>query len=202
MIKSPNYSKNADGTPRTARKDYVMLHSTVGAFKGAIQWLSTPPEARTPKSWSSAHVVIGRKQGEFEQLMPYDYRAWHAGGVTRKTPRAWRIIGTRSPNDACVGVELANYYDIDRDGRVEPKEKELSEWQYNRLIKWLKDYEEVNPNFKADENHILTHLDTNHYKPNMEHIYLSLMNKLKQESPAEPEHECSPDDFKIVRKVE
>jgi N-acetyl-anhydromuramyl-L-alanine amidase AmpD len=51
---TPNY------TPGNTKKSVVVLHFTLGAYNGAVSWLSN---ANRPNR-SSSHFVIGRNEGE------------------------------------------------------------------------------------------------------------------------------------------
>ena len=97
-----------------------ILHGTLGNYKGAIQWLCTPPEKRNPVSYSSAHFVISKK-GEITQLAEINDVTWHAGIISNPVYRARlylpRKIGVpkiipipaslyENPNKSFVGVEF------------------------------------------------------------------------------------------------
>jgi len=115
--------------------------------------------------------------------MPFQYRAWHGGGVNRRTQRALDIIGQGDPNNDCIGYEFVNYYDIDKDGLLEAEEKMISEGQYHDFIAFMDYLEELsrdNPwlEIVADADHILTHFDTNKHKPNMEKIREEIIRRL------------------------
>lgn len=105
-MKSPNFTPS-DGTPKIG----FIIHGTLGNYEGAINWLCTPPNKRTPPSYSSAHYVIA-KDGRYEQLVDNKDVAWHAGTVSNPKPEATKllpktILGTyKNPNQSFIGIEL------------------------------------------------------------------------------------------------
>lgn len=176
--KSPNYSKRSDGSPIITQKKAFMLHSTAGSFEGAVEWLCTSPEERLrvhgKKTYSSAHVVIDR-DGTIAELIHPMYRAWHGGGVDRRTKRAIDIIGQDSPNDLCIGVEFANYYDHNKDGMTDSSERVITNEQIDAFRDYAAKYE-----MNINKNTILTHFDTNSNKPNMELSYNAILGSKEQ----------------------
>ena len=98
----------------TTKKVGFILHGTVGAYNGAVEWLMTPPNKRPVISYSSAHYVIS-KLGEVTQLATNDQVTWHAGNVVNPTWRARKYLPTKSgvpmlapfknPNDSFIGIE-------------------------------------------------------------------------------------------------
>lgn len=207
--KSPNYSRHPGGKAKEYVKTAVMMHSTIGSFRGAVDWLSTTPEERLKrhgkKTWSSAHNVDDRNDpGVIHQLMPLQYRAWHAGGVTRRTQRAMDVIGVRDPNNVCIGHEFVNYFDVDRDGSVEDDERKLTQSQINDFVDymfWLEEESITNDwlDIRADRDHLLTHHDTNHHKPNMdddlERVVVAMDKKRAELSGLN--YSCNIDDFSL-----
>jgi len=187
QLPSKNFSTLTNGQPKEHKKVAIMLHSTVGRLASAKSWLTMTPDERFArygtKSWSSAHIIAGRTKGDIYQLMPFQYRAWHGGGVNRRTQRALDIIGQGDPNNLCIGYEFVNYYDIDKDGLLEEEEKMISEGQYQDFIDFIDHLEELSKNnpwleITADADHILTHFDTNKHKPNMEKIREEIIRRL------------------------
>lgn len=63
---SPNQSSRL-GMPVSM----IVLHSTEGAYAGAVDWLCNPA------SQVSAHLVLREDGGEATQLVPYGEKAWH-----------------------------------------------------------------------------------------------------------------------------
>lgn len=86
------------------------IHGTLGSYEGAINWLCTPPAARVPVSYSSAHYVIA-KDGRCTQLVSEKNIAWHAGVVNNPTAYAAsvlpKVLGVyKNPNSSFIGIEL------------------------------------------------------------------------------------------------
>lgn len=136
---TPNFTKNIGN-----KKIGFVLHGTLGAFNGATNWLMTPPEQRPDGSSSSAHYVIGRKDGEVVQLVKNEDISWHAGYVSSPAPRAQKAIpkypsgAFQNPNQYFIGIEFAWGYDTDNDGDIDANDKTLTEWQINTAIEIIK----------------------------------------------------------------
>lgn len=130
FTQTPNYAKGTG-----IKKIGFVLHGTLGAYKGAVEWLMTPKEKRKDKSQSSAHYVIGRNEGEVTQLVKESDIAWHAGNISNPTARAQKVLPKKNgkylnPNDYFIGIEFAWGYDTDKDGDIDTADKTLTEWQY------------------------------------------------------------------------
>lgn len=172
---TPNYAAGP------TKKAVVVLHFTLGAYRGAVEWLSN---ANRPNR-SSAHFVIGRNPGEAIQLVKITDVAWHAGAVSNPNDRAKRVMkknldGTwMNPNQYTIGVELAAGYDMDQDGTVEPNENDVTEWQYQQLTELVKAFAN-NPDtaFVLDEKNILVHGDITDYKEKPEIVRTELLKRL------------------------
>lgn len=172
---SPNYAVGP------TKKTTIVLHFTLGAYRGAVEWLSN---ANRPNR-SSAHFVIGRNQGEIVQLVKVTDIAWHAGAVSNPNDRARRVMrknldGTWvNPNQYTIGIELAAGYDVDRDGAVEPNENDITEWQYQQLTELVKSFAD-NPDtaFVLDEKNIIIHGDITDYKEKPEIVRSNLLKRL------------------------
>lgn len=187
---SKNFSTNSDGTPKLTVKKAVTLHKTVGSFKGAIEWLSTTPKERLEKhgkeSWSSAHTIDDRNNpGVIHQIIPFSHRAWHAGGVIRRTQRALDVIGVLDPNNVTIGHELASYYDINRDGNTSEEEKKATLSQLDDFVDfmfYLEEESKTDPYLEitADASCLMTHKDVNPHKPDMEWEYEYVVRKMKE----------------------
>lgn len=153
---TPNYKKG-DGT----RKIGHVFHGTLGSFEGAKSWLMNPNRPNR----TSAHFLVGRERGQIVQLVRTEDEAWHAGNIKNPSDRAKKLLpktvfGTyRNPNKYLIGTELVWGYDIDRDGTIEPNEKDLTDWQYE-CLEW------ITSNFSApyskDKN--LSHQEIADYK--------------------------------------
>lgn len=105
-MKSPNFTQGNSGI------SMYVLHKTMGSYEGAVEWLCTPPEKRSPKTYSSAHFVIAR-DGSWAQLVSIKDTAWHAGTVDRPTEYAKRYLKKNmlsaylNPNSYSIGIEFA-----------------------------------------------------------------------------------------------
>lgn len=93
---------------------FVVLHYTAGgSASGSRDYMMKSPvekqriNAAPKKVYGSAHVVVGRR-GEIWQIVPFDVRARHAG------TSEWK--GLKSLNQYSVGIEIANYGWLDRQG--------------------------------------------------------------------------------------
>lgn len=123
---SPNFTKSASFKPI----GYV-IHGTLGAFDGAVDWLCTPPEKRNPVSYSSAHKVFAR-DGRVTQLIANYDLSWHAGRVNSPNTRAQAMIpkngaNLANPNSYFLGWEFEWY-----------PGQNLTELQYQNAIECLK----------------------------------------------------------------
>lgn len=172
---SPNYALGP------TKKIAIVLHFTLGSYKGAVEWLSN---SNRPNR-SSAHFVIGRNSGEIVQLVKVADIAWHAGAVSNPNERAKKIMrknldGTYvNPNQYTIGIELAAGYDVDQDGVVEPNENDITEWQYQQLTELVKSLTS-NPDtaFVLDEKNIVIHGDITDYKEKPEIVRTELLKRL------------------------
>lgn len=173
--------QTANYTPSNTKKGAIVLHFTLGAYAGAVSWLSN---ANRPNR-SSAHFVIGRKEGEIVQLVKVTDIAWHAGVVSNPNDRAKKIMRKNldgswvNPNQYTIGIELAAGYDVDQDGTVEPSENDITEWQYQQLAELVKSFTN-NPDtaFVLDEKNIVVHGDITDYKEKPEVVRTELLKRL------------------------
>lgn len=93
---TPNYSADIED------RLYVVIHfSASRSAASAINW-QTHPDAR-----ASHHLIISRN-GEVTQLLPFDYKAWHAG-VSH-----WN--GLTNLNSHTIAIELENAGALTRQG--------------------------------------------------------------------------------------
>lgn len=181
---TPNYAVGP------TKKTVVVLHFTLGAYRGAVEWLSN---ANRPNR-SSAHFVIGRNQGEAIQLVKVTDIAWHAGAVSIPNERARQVMkknldGTwMNPNQYTIGIELAAGYDVDQDGAVEPNENDITEWQYQQLTELVRAFAN-NPDtaFVLDEKNIIIHGDITDYKEKPEKVRTELLKRLFPVQPTDKE---------------
>lgn len=88
---SPNYDERAPATDIR----FLIIHYTACDFKTALKYL-TDPHSPNPVS---SHYLID-EDGTTVQLVPDEYRAWHAG------VSSWR--GYESLNTWSIGIELVN----------------------------------------------------------------------------------------------
>ena len=175
------FQQTSNYTPSNTKKIGVVLHFTLGAYNGAVSWLSN---ANRPNR-SSANYVIGRNQGEIVQLVKITDIAWHAGVISNPNDRAKRIMLKNldgswvNPNQYTIGIELAAGYDVDQDGTVEPNENDITEWQYQQLTELVKSFAN-NPDtaFVLDEKNIIIHGDITDYKEKPEIVRTNLLKRL------------------------
>ncbi|MCS7224946.1 MAG: N-acetylmuramoyl-L-alanine amidase [Armatimonadetes bacterium] len=92
----PQWSPNRSPRPKGVIPTVIVLHSTEGAFDGAVSWLSNP------QSNASAHFVIGR-DGRIAKLVPLSDAAWHVRGQIK-----W-AGSPHSLNAVSIGIELEAY---------------------------------------------------------------------------------------------
>ena len=172
---TPNYALGP------AKKIAVVLHFTLGAYRGAVEWLSN---ANRPNR-SSAHFVIGRNPGEIVQLVKLNDVAWHAGVISNPNDRAKKIMLKNldgsyvNPNQYTIGIELAAGYDVDQDEVVEPNENDVTQWQYEQLTELVKSFatnSEVS--FVLDPKNIIIHGDIADYKEKPEIVRTELLKRL------------------------
>lgn len=154
---TPNYTKGAG-----INKIGWVLHGTLGSYKGAVEWLLNGN--RTPKS--SAHFVIGRKEGEVTQLVKISDIAWHAGGISNPSERAKKVLpkgktGYLNPNTYFVGIEFAWGYDTDGDGDVDTNDGTLTltDWQL-RCATYIME----NSGIPFNPDMVLSHQEITDYK--------------------------------------
>ena len=172
---TPNYAVGP------TKKIAVVLHFTLGSYAGAVSWLSN---ANRPNR-SSAHFVIGRKQGEITQLVKITDIAWHAGAINNPNDRAKQIMLKNldgsyvNPNQYTIGIELTAGYDVDYDGVVEPNENDITEWQYEQLTELIKSFENNSDTaFALVPKNIIIHGDITDYKEKPEIVRTELLKRL------------------------
>ena len=160
----------------------LVIHATLGAAHGAIDWLCTTPEERERKtgvkSYSSAHSVIDRV-GNVTELADIAHGTWHAGRVAKPTQRALDVLpkkrfgGLKNPNKSTIGIEFACGYDVDRDGTVEGWEKNYTPQQITAcaryIIEWIEPEIEryYGERVEFGNHNIITHRDIKAGKPDL-----------------------------------
>jgi N-acetyl-anhydromuramyl-L-alanine amidase AmpD len=113
IVPFPTVSPNIGGVLTKVR--CLVLHSTGGAFNGAVSWLKNPA-ARV-----SAHFVVSRS-GKIVQLVPLERVAYHAGTST------WG--GKVGVNGFSIGIEMEHL-----DGKQDWPTAQLT--AVAALVKWL-----------------------------------------------------------------
>lgn len=103
--RSPNYDRHDDGRPVLHEPIGVVLHSGGGTKQSDLGWLTNP------KSGVSAHFYVDRA-GQIFQLMPEEYRAWHAGRASFGGVTDW---------NRAIGVELEHTAGVHTDYPVKQK---------------------------------------------------------------------------------
>lgn len=63
---TPNYTRTA------IAHDLIVVHRTEGGYAGACAWLCDP------RAKASAHLVMKADGSEVTQLVPLQFKAWHA----------------------------------------------------------------------------------------------------------------------------
>ena len=100
------WTPNRRARPAWAKIRVIVLHSTGGAFAGAVAWLMNKA------SQVSAHYVVSRA-GQVKKLAPLSDVTWHAGKAE------WR--GETRVNDISVGIEMEHI-----DGRQDWPAKQVA----------------------------------------------------------------------------
>lgn len=173
---TPNYAVG------NTKKSVIVLHFTLGAYAGAVEWLMN---ANRPNR-SSSHFVIGRNQGEIIQLVKLKDIAWHSGVVNNPNERARKVMLKNldgsyvNPNQYTIGIELAAGYDANRDGVVDPSENDITPWQYEQLTELVRSFEN-NPDTSIvlDPKNIVVHGDICDYKEKPEIVRNELLKRLQ-----------------------
>lgn len=93
-VETPNHSGTID--PR-----YIVLHSPIGVGDDLIRMMTSN------KIKASAHIIV-RRDGSLVQLLPLDYKAWHAGRSKWGT-----LMGL---NQHSIGIEIENWGPLKKSG--------------------------------------------------------------------------------------
>lgn len=108
------YEKSKDIGGPLADPRFIVMHYTAGGSGAASRdYMLLSPSAkqkrlgRAGKVYASAHVIIDR-DGSLWQIVPFDKMARHAG------KSRWK--GLNSLNRSSIGIEIANYGWLDRQG--------------------------------------------------------------------------------------
>jgi monofunctional biosynthetic peptidoglycan transglycosylase len=120
----------------------VVLHTTVGEYKGAINWLRRNPGK------VSAHYVVSEDGSEITQLVAESEAAHHVGVVGHPSTPVYR---GGNPNLYTIGIENADGGDPHR---------HIREGQYTALAELVRDICRRN-NIPVDREHICGHRELN-----------------------------------------
>jgi len=155
----------------------IILHTTLGKYEGAVEWLMMSPEERElrtgRKSFSSANAVFGRL-GEITELAPPDRGTWHAGIVYKPSRRAKAILPKtifgklKNPNRRTLGLEIASGYDVDNDGTLENWERLYTPQALKECAWYILNVIEPKTGKQFGNQNILTHFDIDNRKPKIE----------------------------------
>lgn len=176
-----NFTKG-DGTPKIG----FIIHGTLGAYEGAVNWLYQPCSQRNPVTYSSAHYVIA-KDGRFTQLVKASDVAWHAGNIKNPTSEAQTVLPKnavgiyKNPNLSFLGIELEwNVGDS------------VTEAQYQVIMEIIKNSGIINPiilchkqiaDYKADFSSIDGKIDLTAVNEVKRRLLLSSINTPNVETP-------------------
>lgn len=95
-------SPNTSGAFSEGYPDSIVIHTTYTSnFDTTLRYLSSS------KARSSSHLLIGR-DGRIAQLVPFNYRAWHAGKGS--------YAGRTGFNQYAIGINLVNAGKLDKVG--------------------------------------------------------------------------------------
>jgi hypothetical protein len=120
----------------------VVLHTTVGEYRGAIHWFKHNPGE------VSAHYVVSEDGSEITRMVEESQAAHHAGPVSHPSTPVYR---GGNPNLYTIGIENA-------DGG-EPQ-RHIREGQYKALAKLVREVCRRN-NIPIDRDHICGHRELN-----------------------------------------
>ncbi len=91
-VESPNSRNDRDGEP----PELIVLHSTGGAFAGAVRWLMNALSSTK----ASSHFVVSR-MGEIRQLVSIHRVAYHAGKSSYR--------GHSDISSCSIGIEMEHF---------------------------------------------------------------------------------------------
>jgi N-acetylmuramoyl-L-alanine amidase CwlA len=190
----------------------IVLHTTLGAYAGAVEWLMMSPEERKRRtgvaSYSSAHAVFGRVASEITQLAPFDKGTWHAGAVSNPSPRALAVLpkntdGTlKNPNRYTLGLEFASGYDIDRDGILESWEKLYTPDQVKMCAWFILNKIEPATGKRFGGHNILTHKDITSYKTDLEVQRAMVVAELEKQRNAQTQPPAPVEPKNVIISIE
>lgn len=203
MIPKIIYKSTPNTSDLTDKISGIVLHTTLGSFNGAVEWLTMSPEERErktgTKTYSSAHAVISR-DGTLALLAGVDKGTWHAGYVSKPTDLGKKLLkktltGYKNPNGYTIGLEFASGYDVNGSGVIEdweklytPEQVKAAVWYITKVIEPL-----VGRIFKEED--IVTHRDITSYKPNLDlqrEMVLAELRRVRLTGNTETEAPVSP----------
>lgn len=165
---SPNYDK---GTGKYPKIGYV-FHATLGKFVGAKETL----KAKVRKDANgvdlgraSCHLLISEKDHEWVELVkPLDI-AWHAGKINAPDAFGKKVLLKDetgvfvNPNQYLLGIEVCCGWDVNKNGKVDIAELDMSEWQYEAAAQYLARNELIH-GIKIDRKLCVGHKNITSYK--------------------------------------
>lgn len=183
---TPNYSST------NMKKIGMVDHMTTSnSFSGSVSWLTNR------KSGVSVLFVVGRNVGEIIQLGLPNQKLWHAGGIKKPSSRFLQIAkyapsgGFTNPNLYLDGIEFSGGVDVDKSGKAERDEIELTDWQYACGIQLKRWHAQVCGYELKPETQII-HQDISSHKPDMQNVWDEFQYRLfsKEERETTKESEC------------
>lgn len=163
FLATPNWSNT------TMSKVGLVYHvTTSNSYAGGKTWLTSP------KSGVSCLFLVGQNPGEITQFGFVNQKYWHAGRVSSPNARAKKKLikngsGYVNPNLYLDGVEFVGGVDVDKSGKVEKDEIQLTEWQFEcaeQIARWHA--KECGYELKEDTQ--LIHQDIASYKPDLSDV--------------------------------
>lgn len=97
MMRVTHRSPNYNARPLHVVPSVVVLHATAGRDESSDVYWCCQPDSKV-----SYHAIVGRR-GDVYVLVPFEFRAWHAGVST------WN--GQSNVNDFSIGLAFANRHD-------------------------------------------------------------------------------------------
>lgn len=157
---TPNWSNT------TMDKVGIVWHVTTSkSYSGGKSWLTNP------NSGVSCLFLVGQNPGEITQFGYVNQKYWHAGRVSSPNARAKKMLKKNgsnfvNPNLYLDGVEFVGGVDVDKSGKVEKDEAQLTEWQFEcaeQIARWHANQ----CGYELVEKTQLIHQDIASYKPDL-----------------------------------
>jgi N-acetyl-anhydromuramyl-L-alanine amidase AmpD len=140
-------------TKKRANKMIIIHHTgstngRINSLNGTVRWFKPDPPRNDKKV--SAQYIIGRKEGEFIQMVKDEHRAYHAG------ESQWVIDGklTKWLNAWSIGIELQGdgnlfeYTDFQYEACIWLCKEKMKE--FNIPVELIQGHEHVSPGRKVD----------------------------------------------------